>query len=183
MFADRVQQVQTYRETIPWPTWLRVLVVALFLVFLSVFILFRGTVLVEAPGLLWVWDAIWVPSLLGTLVVPILLGRLVIRVEKDALVLRYGFLRSIAKQIPLSLIEGAEAVSYSPIREFGGWGIRRGNFAGSPTAVYSLCGSNGVLLTLASPIETAFLRTNKILIGNRSHRALAEHLSHPNASH
>ena len=39
-----------------------------------------------------------------------------------------------------------------------------------------------MLLTLTSPIETTFLRTNKILIGNRSHRALAEHLGYPTAS-
>ena len=171
-----------YRETIPWPTWLRLLVAALFLASLAIFVLFRGEVRAGAPGMLWVWDAIWIPSLLGTLAVPVLLGRLVIRVEKDALVLRYGFLSSIAKRIPLSLIEGAEAVSYSPLREFGGWGIRRGDFAGSPTAVYSLRGSNGVLVTLTSPIEAAYLRTNKILIGSRSHRALAEHLSRRDAS-
>ena len=47
----------------------------------------------------------------------------------------------------------------------------------SKTAVYSLSGKSGTLLTLKVPMDTLFARTNKILIGNRSHHRLADYLT------
>ena len=55
--------------------------------------------------------------------------------------------------------------------------MRAGTYAGERTAVYSLGGSNGVLLTLEAPVKTLFLKTDKILIGNRSHYRLADYLT------
>jgi len=55
--------------------------------------------------------------------------------------------------------------------------VRFGTYDGAKTAVYSLGGSNGVLLTLKDPMKTLFLRTDKILIGNQSHYRLADYLS------
>ncbi len=49
---------------------------------------------------------------------------------------------------------------------------------GARTAVYSLSGSTGVLLTLESPIDTRYLRIDRILIGSKNHLQLADHLNH-----
>ena len=51
-----------------------------------------------------------------------------------------------------------------------------GAFAGERTAVYSMRGSTGVLLALRLPIDTPFLRTQRVLIGNRDANRLAQHL-------
>jgi len=88
----------------------------------------------------------------------------------------FGFLSIAEKRIPLELIAGAEPISYHPMRQFGAWGVRMGVHDGSKTAVYSIGGSLGVLLTLKVPINTLFARTDKVLIGNRSPQRLAETL-------
>ncbi len=107
----------------------------------------------------------------------VLLGRLTISIEDRVLKLRFGLLPVIGKEIPLALVSSAEPVRYRPIREFGGWGIRRGSFRDTPTAVYSLRGSSGVLLTLEVPIDTLFARTDRVLIGSRAPEQLAQSLT------
>ena len=94
--------------------------------------------------------------------------------------IRFGFVNfgsDGGKKIPLRFIERAEAITYHPLRQFGGWGVRVGTYDGAKTAVYSLGGKQGVLLTLKMPIDTLFARTNKILIGNRSPQQLADYLT------
>lgn len=43
--------------------------------------------------------------------------------------------------------------------------------------MYSLRGTSGVLLTLTRPIDTLFLRTDRILIGSSQPLQLADHLT------
>ena len=170
----------SYRETIYQPIWIAVPLVLFAALCAGLYFGLRGDVSQGAQTLLWAWDVIWVPSLVCILLVPIFLGRFVVVVERGALIVRFGFVsfsRDGGKKIPLKFIARAEAVSYEPIRQFGGWGVRAGTYDGARTAVYSLGGSKGVLLTLKIPIDTLFARTDKILIGNRDCDRLADYLT------
>jgi hypothetical protein len=53
-----------------------------------------------------------------------LFGYLLAQVTEAGIKLRWGPLGWIKKFIPFSNIEKAEAATYSPLMEFGGWGIR-----------------------------------------------------------
>jgi len=58
-------------------------------------------------------------------------------------------------------IQKAEAETYSPLKDYGGWGIRYGRRG----KAYSVSGNKGVLLTLKD-------RKN-VLIGSKNHEALS----------
>ena len=49
------------------------------------------------------------------------------------------------RSIPFATIDQAEAVTYRPVRQFGGWGIR---FGRSGARAYSMSGDSAVRLTL-----------------------------------
>ena len=53
-----------------------------------------------------------------------LMGELRTRVTDTEVRLAWGAAELIRKRIPFSEIRGARAVTYSPLAEFGGWGIR-----------------------------------------------------------
>ncbi len=67
--------------------------------------------------------------------------RLTVRVD-DAL--RIAFRPFLKRVIPFEEIESAEAVTYRPLREYGGWGIR----CGKKGRAYTVSGKEGVQLTL-----------------------------------
>lgn len=67
-----------------------------------------------------------------------------VRVEPDALHVR--FWPFIRRRLPYPDIRSAEARAYSPLGEYGGWGIRYGR-AGK---AYNVSGSQGVQLALRS---------------------------------
>lgn len=69
---------------------------------------------------------------------------------------------------PLHEIESAEARRYSPIAEYGGWGLRMGWRAGSGWA-YNVSGDEGVQLT--------FRDGKKLLIGSQRASELAAAIS------
>lgn len=71
----------------------------------------------------------------------------------------------VKKFIPYSDIQSCEAVTYHPIREFGGWGIR---FRKGETA-YTVSGNQGVRLYLKNG--------KKILIGSQKPARLAEEIN------
>ncbi len=54
------------------------------------------------------------------------LGQLRVRVLDEGLELAWGLAEVVRKTIPFSEIERVEPVTYSPLAEFGGWGIRGG---------------------------------------------------------
>ena len=108
----------------------------------------------------------WAIALLLALVV--LLGalltlRLSTTLTSDALDVRYGFLHRT--RVPLSEIALAEAVDYSPVREYGGWGIRG---SGRRRAL-SARGRQGVLLTRADGTT--------LLVGSQRPRELLDALA------
>jgi hypothetical protein len=79
-----------------------------------------------------------------------LMGELRIRVTDDGLDLRWGYLEWIRKKIPIGEVEGAEAVKYSPLRDFGGWGIRMGR---GGRRAWTVKGNRAVLLHLSGGTE------------------------------
>jgi hypothetical protein len=88
----------------------------------------------------------WVVGLVLAVVVllgAILLMRLTTTVTPDAVSISYGIL--YRTRIPLSEVARAEAIEYSPIREYGGWGIR----GSSRRRALNARGNLGVLLTRA----------------------------------
>jgi hypothetical protein len=89
--------------------------------------------------------------------------RLTTVVTPDALSVRYGFLYKT--RVPLTEIALAEAVEYSPIREYGGWGIR-GN---RRRRALNARGNQGVLLTRSDGTT--------LLVGSQKPRELLEALS------
>jgi hypothetical protein len=56
-----------------------------------------------------------------------LMGELRTRVTDTGISLAWGAAELFRKEIPFTEIRGAKAVTYSPLREFGGWGIRWGS--------------------------------------------------------
>ncbi len=75
----------------------------------------------------------------------LLMGQLRTRVTGEEIDMRWGFAEVIKKKIPFEKIEGAEAVTYSPIREFGGWGIRVG---GNKKKGWTIRGNRALVLNL-----------------------------------
>jgi hypothetical protein len=157
--------------------WVIGVLVALFVSCTLAFLMLRDSVAADAPGVVWIWDGIWLSTLLCTLGVPVLFGRMVVLIEDGSLVVRFGFMPLVEKAIPLQQIERAEVVRYRPIREFGGWGLRVGKFGGVRTVVYSMRGSSGVLLTLAYPMRALLVRTDRILIGSETPHTLGDALN------
>lgn len=96
----------------------------------------------EADRSWWVLVPLWLLAGLG-LPLLIALTRLVVEVERDAVLVRYRpfFVR---RRIPLAEIASADAVTYRPLREYGGWGIRG---IGRRRA-YNARGDRGVQLVL-----------------------------------
>ena len=62
--------------------------------------------------------------------------------------------------LPFSSIQKAEAVTYRPLAEYGGWGIRYGRKG----KAYNVSGNKGVLLT--------FKDQKNVLIGSKNHETL-----------
>jgi len=103
-----------------------------------------------APALILLFDAQqFQPALLSISVVLLLLWlmlfRMVTTVDQDQVVVTFGWIPSYSRRIPLADIKKAKAVSYSPIREYGGWGIR-----GIPVSCLNARGSLGVKLILST---------------------------------
>lgn len=88
----------------------------------------------------------WVVGIVLAVVVllgAVLLMRLSTTVTPDAVSISYGIL--YRTKIPLSDVARAEAIEYSPMREYGGWGIR----GSSRRRALNARGNQGVLLTRA----------------------------------
>ena len=90
--------------------------------------------------------------------------RLEITVTPENLVFRYWPLHVTNRTIPRSLILSAEATTYRPLRDFGGWGIRRGRRG----KAYTISGKEGVWITRTD--GTA------LLLGSQNAAGLAEAL-------
>jgi len=74
-----------------------------------------------------------------------LMGQLRTRVTAEGIQIFWGFLNVVKKSIPFEQIEKAEPVTYSPMGEFGGWGIRMG---GNKKKAWTVRGNRALLLHL-----------------------------------
>ena len=84
-------------------------------------------------------------------------------VTKDSVSIRYGFLYET--RVPLTEIALAEAVEYSPVREYGGWGIR----GSRRRRALNARGNQGVLLTRTDGTT--------LLVGSQRSRELLDALA------
>jgi hypothetical protein len=91
----------------------------------------------------------WVLVLVAIVVgvgIPVLfaLARLTVAVHADRIEIRYR--PFLIRTIPLGSVVRAEAITYKPVREYGGWGIKGWS---RRKIAYNVRGDRGVLLTLA----------------------------------
>ena len=84
-----------------------------------------------------------------------------VEVRSDHLFIAFGPVHLVRKRIRYSDIESVEGVTYRPIREFGGWGIRPGR---GKTA-WTIRGNKAVIVTMRSGKE--------IYVGSRTPQRLA----------
>lgn len=108
-----------YRESSPWPGWIS--------------IIFWGTIVLSLISVLFVDGEPERERLLGAaavggvgLLVQWLVAGLTVRLHGDSMTVGIGSSGLISRQIAYADIARLESVRYSPLREFGGWGIRRG---------------------------------------------------------
>lgn len=91
--------------------------------------------------------------------------KMVTEVRKDGLYVRfYPFHRSF-KRFPFEIIQNYEVLTYNPIRDYGGWGIRHG-FKGN---AYNMAGNRGVLFEFADG-----KKVKKLMIGSQIPEKLSE---------
>ena len=132
---------------------------------------------------LYAWPRIvWGAVLLGSALLvflPAMFGRLVIQVDDEAVEARFGFLGWPRQRVPLSQIEKARVVSYRPLLQFGGWGIRAGKLEGELTGVYSVRGNRGALLELAEPRRVCIVQAKRFLLGSREPERLVAAIGKP----
>jgi hypothetical protein len=109
----------------------------------------------------------WAYVLIGALLI-LLVGTLTLRqttrVDAGALTVRFGFFYTV--RVPLTEIAHADAVSYHPIRDYGGWGIRG---LGRRRAL-NMRGDQGVLVTRTDG--------STLLVGSQKPRELLAVLAH-----
>ena len=123
----------------------------------------------------------WLPLLMGAalVILPATFGRLVFQIDEEAVTVLFGFLGWPAQRVLLSRIERARIVSYRPIRQFGGWGIRLAGFEGEKTSVYSVRGTRGVLLELTEVQRISGARTRRFLLGSDDPEGLVTAIGKP----
>ncbi|GMR22119.1 MAG: hypothetical protein BMS9Abin37_0447 [Acidobacteriota bacterium] len=129
--------------------------------------------LLGMAGVVWVQVAAvaplpWVPVVIGValILLPLIFGRLLIRVDADVLTAELGYLGWPIQRVPITNIVRARVVTYRPIVQFGGWGIRAGRLDGDKTSVYTVRGTTGVLLELAEEQKISGFRSKRFLIGS-----------------
>jgi hypothetical protein len=91
-------------------------------------------------------------------------SRLETRVEDDAVSVRFFPFHLSPRRFEFDAIESFHAEDYSPIGEFGGWGVRWRPFAGK--IAYNVSGSEGVRLELENGKE--------VMIGSQKPEELEE---------
>jgi hypothetical protein len=114
------QTAEMYREFTGWATWVYVLV-------------WGATVGAVLPAMLDGDGGAWLaPDRLGLLMlmvamagaIQLLFGGLLVTVHRDGVKVGLGRGRIFRTFIPFSDVVATEVVTYKPLREFGGWGLR-----------------------------------------------------------
>ena len=140
-----------YEEVTPFPTWATIVLLAVaFGVAGPMFVNLQQQLSDGLPV-----GGSTIPQLAGagfSIVLPVLIyllfGRLVVQVTRSSVRLRFGYVPVVAKVVPFGEIERMEAVRYRPLRDFGGWGIRRA-WKGNRVA-WTMNGDQALVLHLVS---------------------------------
>ncbi len=103
-------------------------------------------------------------TLVFPMLITLLFMRLDVEVRADHLFIAFGPVKLVRKRIPLKDIESVRGLTYRPIREFGGWGIRP---RGSRTA-WTIRGNQAVKVTLRSG--------KQVYVGSRYPQRLEERI-------
>jgi len=132
-----------YREWSSWPGWLVVVFWGTMFVGMAVVSLARGESdqdrLVGLVGLA-----------LTALSVQLLVAGLSVRLYRDHLVVGLGSTGLISKKIRYQDIVRTESVTYHPLREFGGWGVKYGK---EGKRAWTARGNHAVVLHLRDGIR------------------------------
>jgi hypothetical protein len=88
------------------------------------------------------------PVILLAVIILLYYSKLVTEVRYDGVYIRYTPFHRSFRCLPFSEIESYEARTYSPIAEYGGWGIRWGWKGGNRNIAYNVSGNKGVQLVL-----------------------------------
>jgi hypothetical protein len=159
-----IRETQSFVQ--PW-LWVLIIVAAGFAWFTFLFELFGSLSEGEGSGQVWLAALIWALVGLG-LPALFLTTRLIVEVRPDGLYYRFSPFHRRVHHIGLGEIKKAEARTYNPIREYGGWGIRGGWKKGIGKA-YNVYGNRGLQLELTNG--------KKILFGSQKADELAAALN------
>lgn len=134
--AERARPI--YKESSQWPGWIS--------------IVFWGAILVSLAGIMISDDIGDRERLLGGVLtggigvlVQFLVAGLTVRLYRDKMTVGIGSSGWFKRSVAYADVASIESVKYSPIREFGGWGIRKGR--GGKTA-WTARGDQAVVLHL-----------------------------------
>lgn len=83
-------------------------------------------------------------ALFGTAVLFFLIAKLIVEVREDGLFFLFSPFHRSFEKVPAERIVSFEALTYRPVREYGGWGIR----GGARGRAYNVSGNRGVRLEL-----------------------------------
>ncbi|MES0488852.1 MAG: hypothetical protein ABUK01_02600 [Leptospirales bacterium] len=83
-------------------------------------------------------------------------------VKTDGLYLQFYPLHTEAQKIDINHLSSAHSITYSPLKDFGGWGIR----SGAKGKAYNVSGNQGVMITFSDPDR------QPLLIGSNQVEAL-----------
>ena len=136
-----------FEERSGWAWWVHFLILlSLIAAVIPLWELAKGNI-GNGPGNMPLWEAALL-FFIGTALpggIYSLMGQLRTRITSEGIDIRWGFLEVIKKTIPFSQVEKAEAVTYSPLKDFGGWGIR---FGGKKKKAWTVSGNRALLLHL-----------------------------------
>ncbi len=132
------QRMPVYREWSSWSGWLLVVFWG------SMFIGMAAVSLAPHES---EQERFWGLVVLGVtaVAVQLLVAGLSVRLYRDHLVVGLGSAGQISRKVRYDQIERTESVTYSPLREFGGWGVRWGK---GGKKVWSARGNHAVVLHL-----------------------------------
>jgi len=155
----------TYEESTPWPPWAALLVWAAFGVPAAIAALEAASLLREgAPGPALAKAIAAVALAMGPFAVRLFLGRLHVRVTRSSLLLGFGYVPLIQKLVTFDEITAMEPLTYSPLAEFGGWGIRRG---GRGKKAWTIRGDRALRLSLGDGTSLYVGSEDPVRLGNR----------------
>lgn len=126
--------MERYREVQRYDLWVDLLLLGMGL-FMPVAIMISSREITDG------YVALFIALLMGLLWT--VMGPMTTLIDGEALKVRFGLLTLYRRSFPFETIASAEVVTYNPIRDYGGWGIR-----GLPVVCLNARGNRGVKLKL-----------------------------------